>query len=90
MSELLKPCPFCGGTNIESRVCDYGVKTGAKNRIGADIKTKPYIVGCRTCNISTSVFPAVARANGYRSAKEAAEAAWNRRAQSKEDNTNAR
>ncbi len=70
MIEKLKPCPFCGGSNIESRVCDYGTKLGGK----------PYIVGCRDCNISTSMLPQVAKLKGYKSAKEAAEATWNTRA----------
>ncbi len=68
MDNELKPCPFCGGTNIESRFCDYGTK-----------KVRPYIVGCRNCNISTSVTSQVAKLKGFKTAKQLAETLWNTR-----------
>ena len=71
MAEQLKPCPFCGGTNTESRRCDYGTQAAGK----------PWLVGCRTCKAYFGVVPTEAKIQGYRTAKEAAEARWNRRAE---------
>lgn len=72
MTEKLLSCPFCGGEkNLESRHCDYGTKA----RLG-----KPWLVGCRDCNVYISIHPSEARVKGYKSARELAEAKWNRRA----------
>lgn len=71
----LMPCG-CGGY-IQSRFCDYGEKTGMVNKIGAPIKSHPYLVRCAKCGITVSVMPREAKARGYASAKTCAEDTWN-------------
>lgn len=74
----LVPCRGCEGSYVQSRVCDYGERTGRMSKTGTHIKSHPYLVGCTKCRITVSVFPSEAKTRGYTSAKECAEDLWNR------------
>ena len=74
----LVPCRGCAGSYVQSRVCDYGERTGKTSKTGTHIKSHPYLVGCTKCGITVSVFPREAKTRGYTSAKMCAEDLWNR------------
>lgn len=66
-STVLKPCPFCGSTNV--RIC-YATKQN-KNGYTSNIyyRSSPARVECGSCHISTPIFTRACRAVK----------AWNRR-----------
>ena len=70
MSNELKPCPFCGGEAVAKFVSPYFVKE--------DYQGLCYVVGCKECGCSTSLYYSYKHMYDDE-AKEQAIAAWNRR-----------
>lgn len=68
-NKKLKPCPFCGGHNIEITSCDFECCADCD---GCDNKTYAIV-----CNVNKG---GCGGASGFQTTKAEAIEAWNRRA----------
>jgi hypothetical protein len=66
MSEKLKPCPFCGGNNVEYTICNVPFNDVIKN----------HFAGCIDCNIG---FTVVSTNPKYGTIQESLTKEWNNR-----------